>query len=320
MPRTLESSLAGIPIYRALLAQRQFDQNQQSGALSNALRQQQILAGQRSQQEEEELKGVVSQAGGDPERAIKALLASGKPKAIELATKLRGLVPKPGLQPIGAGGAYTPATGGMIPPMMRPGDPNKIQPIGAGGAIGPGGKLIAPMARPGDPRQSEARVRMLGTALERANLPEADAVLRSVEDVLNKTPELSEYLAGPKSLLPDLMVPENVRAGRQAFKKLFNITLKNRSGAAVTNPEFERLKQEFATGVWKTPAQINEGVRQARNIISTHYRSVAAGFGTDALNAYNENLRELGGTPLLELQTERRAAPRKPAKRIVVDY
>ena len=320
MPRTLESSLAGIPIYRALLAQRQFDQNQQSGALSNALRQQQILAGQRSQQEEEELKGVVSQAGGDPERAIKALLASGKPKAIELATKLRGLVPKPGLQPIGAGGAYNPATGGMIPPMMRPGDPNKIQPIGAGGAIGPGGKLIAPMARPGDPRQSEARVRMLGTALERANLPEADAVLRSVEDVLNKTPELSEYLAGPKSLLPDLMVPENVRAGRQAFKKLFNITLKNRSGAAVTNPEFERLKQEFATGVWKTPAQINEGVRQARNIISTHYRSVAAGFGTDALNAYNENLRELGGTPLLELQTERRAAPRKPAKRIVVDY
>jgi hypothetical protein len=148
----------------------------------------------------------------------------------------------------------------------------------------------------------QKQTQQLGTALERANLPEADSVLRGVEDALRKRPDLAEYLSGGKSLLPDAVVDKDIAAGRQAFAKLFNITLKNRSGAAVTVPEFERLKAEFGNGVWKTPEQFKNGIEQARNIISQHYRSVASGFGTDALNAYNSNLREMGGSPLLEPQ------------------
>ena len=147
---------------------------------------------------------------------------------------------------------------------------------------------------------ADAKVQHLGTALERANLPEADAVLRGVEDALKKNPDLPKYLGGPGSVRPDWSLPQPIREGRQAFQKLFNITLKNRSGAAVTIPEFERLKNEFATGVWKHPDQVKAGVEQARTIISDHYRSVAAGFGPDALKGYNENLRATGGTPLLE--------------------
>ncbi|HEY2931173.1 MAG TPA: hypothetical protein VGK99_05455 [Acidobacteriota bacterium] len=148
--------------------------------------------------------------------------------------------------------------------------------------------------------QLQRQTQMLGTALERANLPEADATLRAVEGALTKNPKIAEYLSGPKSLLPDLAVDQDVREGRQAFQKLFNITLKNRSGAAVTNQELERLKQEFATGALKTPEQLKAAVNQARNIISQHYRAVASGFGPDALNSYNANMREMGGTPLLE--------------------
>lgn len=149
-------------------------------------------------------------------------------------------------------------------------------------------------------RDLDKTVQGLGTALERANLPEADATLRSVEDALNKTPNLSEYITGPKSKIPDRLVEQNIREGRQAAQRLFNITLKNRSGAAVTIPEFERLKQEFGMGIWKDPAQFKAGVDQARSIIGQHYRSVASGFGEEGLNAYNENLRRFGGTPLLE--------------------
>lgn len=145
-------------------------------------------------------------------------------------------------------------------------------------------------------------VQGLGTALERASLPEADAVLRGVEDALKKIPDLAAYISGPKSLLPDIAIPQAIREGRQAAQKLFNITLKNRSGAAVTIPEFERLKQEFATGAWKDPKQFKAGIEQARKIISDHYRSIAAGFGPEVLKAYNENLRSTGGTPLLESQ------------------
>jgi hypothetical protein len=151
--------------------------------------------------------------------------------------------------------------------------------------------------------KTRGEVQKLGAALEKANLPESDAVLGAVEKALEKTPSLGDYLAGPKSAVPDIALrttgisaeeAQAIREGRQAFQKLFNITLKNRSGAAVTIPEFERLKKEFATGVWKDPKQLEAGVKQAREIIQKHYASVAAGFGKDTLKAYNDNLQGLG--------------------------
>lgn len=152
--------------------------------------------------------------------------------------------------------------------------------------------------------KTDKTTQQLGTALERAGLNEADATIRSVEDILQKTPDVAKYLSGPGAVVPNAVLPNDIVAGRQAFQKLFNITLKNRSGAAVTPPEFERLKAEFATGAFNSPESLKEGVRQARNIISQHYRGVAAGYGSDALNSYNENLRQTGGTPLLEQQGE----------------
>lgn len=170
-----------------------------------------------------------------------------------------------------------------------------------------------------DQRQQtgEKNVQQLGTSLERAGLPQADAVLRGVEEALSQTPDLASYLSGPKSLMPDMIVPQEIRAGRQAAQKLFNITLKDRSGAAVTIPELERLKQEFATGAFKTPDQFKEGVKQARRIVSEHYRGVAASFGPEVLKAYNENLRSVGGTPLLEGSAP---APAAPSGGRVIDF
>lgn len=143
-------------------------------------------------------------------------------------------------------------------------------------------------------------VQKLGGALEKANLPEADSVLGAVEDALKKTPKIAEYLSGPKSILPDMVIGNDIAQGKQAFAKLFNITLKNRSGSAVTNQELERLKQEFATGVFKTDKQLQGAVEQARNIINKHYASIASGFGKDALDAYNENIRGFGGRVVLD--------------------
>lgn len=144
------------------------------------------------------------------------------------------------------------------------------------------------------------QTQQLGVALEKANLPEADAVLGGVEDALKKNPKLAEYISGPKSMIPDMALSTDIAAGKQAFNKLFNITLKNRSGSAVTNQELERLKNEFAAGAFKTPQQLGKAVDQARNIISKHYASVTAGFGKDALDAYNENIRGLGGRVVLD--------------------
>jgi len=136
-------------------------------------------------------------------------------------------------------------------------------------------------------------------ALNKANLPEADATLGNVEKMLQDKPELASWITGPKSQIPDMLAPQEVRDARQAFNKLFNVTLKLRSGAAVTEQELQRLKSEFGVGVTKSPEQVATAVQQARDIIQKHYRSVAAGYGPDVLKAYNENVRSLGGMSTL---------------------
>lgn len=140
----------------------------------------------------------------------------------------------------------------------------------------------------------------LGKALEKANLPEADATLSAVEQILKKNPSMAEYISGPKLAIPDVIAGPDVTEARQAFNKLFNITLKLRSGAAVTQQELDRLKQEFGVGLTKNPGQVGKAVEQARNIITKHYSSVAGGFGPEALKAYNENIRTIGGSPVIE--------------------
>jgi hypothetical protein len=147
-------------------------------------------------------------------------------------------------------------------------------------------------------RALDQNVQQLGTALERANLPTSHSVLSEVEKALETTPTLADYISGPKSAVPDLLAGKDVAVGRQAFQKLFNITLKDRSGAAVTIPEFERLKKEFATGVFKNGDQLKDGVRQARQIINDHYRAIASGYGEEALNTYNTNVTRFGGVPI----------------------
>jgi hypothetical protein len=152
----------------------------------------------------------------------------------------------------------------------------------------------------------DKNTQMLGTALEKAGLPVTDAVMKGVEDALGPDPTkakaIASYIAGPNSWKPDLAVDQPVKDARQAVQKLFNITLKDRSGAAVTNQELERLKQEFATGLWKTPEQLINGITKARAIIQNHYAAVASGFGPETLKNYNSNLERMGGRVVLKPQ------------------
>jgi hypothetical protein len=148
--------------------------------------------------------------------------------------------------------------------------------------------------------ETRKQVQQLSVGLEKANLPQADAVLANVESAIRKNAAVAEYISGPKSNVPDWMVPDDVKTARQDFQKLFNITLKDRSGAAVTNQELERLKSEFATGTFKSAKQLNDAVEKARGIISKHYAGIAAGFGPETLKAYNENIRGMGGRVVIE--------------------
>lgn len=73
-------------------------QQYQSLLQLKGLMQQQEETKRKSAQEQEEhaqLRSVMQQTQGDPQKAITALLASGTPQSIALASKLKGLVAKP---------------------------------------------------------------------------------------------------------------------------------------------------------------------------------------------------------------------------------
>ncbi len=138
------------------------------------------------------------------------------------------------------------------------------------------------------------QVQQLGRDFEKANL---NTMIPVVERAMQITKEQAGFITGPKGALPDMALPDDVVKSRQALQKLFNITLKDRSGAAVTYQELERLKQEFGAGFFKKPEQLLEAIREARNIVESHYAGVAATHGKDALDRFNENLEAIGGVP-----------------------
>jgi hypothetical protein len=147
-------------------------------------------------------------------------------------------------------------------------------------------------------REKLQTTQKLGAAFEKANLPEMSTVLKQAENAVVDD-KILEWVNGPKSSVPDMIAPKEVTDARQAVSKLFNITLKDRSGAAVTIPELERLKKEFGSGVFKKPEQLREAITKAKEIVENHYRGIAAGFGKSALDDYNKNMEEIGGTPVL---------------------
>jgi hypothetical protein len=153
------------------------------------------------------------------------------------------------------------------------------------------------------------QVQQLGRDFEKAGLPQMIPV---VERAMQITPEQAKFITGPGGMLPDRSLPQDVREARQALQKLFNITLKDRSGAAVTYQELERLKAEFGSGLIKHPDQLLTAIKEARNIVESHYTGVGASYGKEALDAYNTNLEAIGGTPFRVGGQSTRLTPTQP--------
>ena len=96
MASSLQGVLAGIPGLGGYLAGQQNDQQTQMGQLQQVGALQGILAQQQKQQQQHELKGVLSrvaqQAGGDPAKMGPLLLQTGHPELMALG---KNMLPKP---------------------------------------------------------------------------------------------------------------------------------------------------------------------------------------------------------------------------------
>jgi len=88
-------SLADIPFLGGYTQQDQMNRAQEGKQLVQAGALQGLLAKMQAAQQERQMRETLAQAGGDPAKAVQALLANGSPASIGLAAKLKGLMPKP---------------------------------------------------------------------------------------------------------------------------------------------------------------------------------------------------------------------------------
>jgi hypothetical protein len=73
-----------------------------------------------------------------------------------------------------------------------------------------------------------------------------------------------------------------------AMSRVFNVELKDRSGAAVTSPELQRLKQEFGEGKFNTEQEMLRAMKDYQRAATLAMKNVEAGYAPGAVDTYNE--------------------------------
>jgi len=79
---------------------------------------------------------------------------------------------------------------------------------------------------------------------------------------------------------------DDAKEVQSAFSELRNVVLKDRSGAAVTNPEFERLKEEIRGSTTVTDKDVIRWTKRLRQVLDTDVNAVLAGYDDDAVSVY----------------------------------
>lgn len=125
----------------------------------------------------------------------------------------------------------------------------------------------------------------LSRALDSVGGIEAITQFKTINELIPKSGDIPGYGVA-ESLVPNLLAGEKARSLRMAVQGLQNVKIKDRSGAAVTPPEFVRLAQELGTGKFKTDDELRQGLNQALSSYRERVRNVMAGFDDETKDAY----------------------------------
>jgi len=135
-----------------------------------------------------------------------------------------------------------------------------------------------------------------GNAVEKSGISQQEFNLREVEKIMFTKDADGNKVAiddipgfGQTGMVPTAALSDEGKKLRQALATVQNITLKDRSGAAVTVPEFERFKKEFSQGMFQTDKALANAMIRIRRIFDQHKQSLSAGYRDDVVNSYSGN-------------------------------
>jgi hypothetical protein len=142
-------------------------------------------------------------------------------------------------------------------------------------------------------RTADQRVRDLSRDMQESQAWEStvnttNRMLRGASDA-----ELSAALG--LQAVPVGVPPERIEQIQAAIATFRNQLLRERSGAAVTANELERLRQELGGGEFSSPAVLRGAVQRAVAGAGRLRALMRAGYGADVVDAFDSNLQREGG-------------------------
>jgi len=94
---------------------------------------------------------------------------------------------------------------------------------------------------------------------------------------------------GAPGWTPDATLPNSVVQYRNARAGFRNIVLKDRSGSAVTDQEFDRIKTELADGRLTTRAAVKGALDRLREIANRYQGDIESGYFPEVVDQYHRN-------------------------------
>lgn len=146
------------------------------------------------------------------------------------------------------------------------------------------------------------------------NLGNSQDAVRSIKDVENTLGFQLEDYDPSKDDLPGVSIPgygrvtahsSDARNLNSSLAKIFNTVLRDRSGAAVTTPELERLREEFNTGKYNTEEELISAAKRYKSALMAKMQDIEAGSNPQALAEY-KNRRGTTSTTLAYREGERK--------------
>jgi hypothetical protein len=128
-------------------------------------------------------------------------------------------------------------------------------------------------------------------------LDEVEGKLGGSIDTFSKDASGNLVRGGKKVDLPGVSIPgigrvsaysEDARGLRDAASRVFNATLKDRSGGAVTDNELERLKTEFSEGKFNTEPELISALQRYKRQVQTVLKNREAAYKPEAVARYTE--------------------------------
>lgn len=136
-------------------------------------------------------------------------------------------------------------------------------------------------------KEEKEETRKLSSQILGSGLQTAWVTMKEIEKAL---PPVGQDIPGfgATGFVPMFALSKEGKKLRTAFQNLLNVTLKDRSGAAVTPPEFERLKIELGNFAGATDEDFRNGISRAKKALEETTKAILAGYPPEAYEKYKE--------------------------------